>query len=44
MHTHTTYPLEFAASTIHRKAIEQGLLVKEDSQKFYEERKIALSI
>ena len=37
-------PLEFAASTIHRTAVEQGLLVKEDSQKFYEERKIKLSI
>lgn len=37
-------PLEFAASTIHRKAVEQGLLVKEDSHKFYEERKIKLSI
>ena len=36
--------LEFAASTIHRKAVEQGLLAKEDLQKFYEERKIALSI
>jgi hypothetical protein len=29
---------------IHRKAVEQGLLAKEDSQKFYEERKIRLSI
>ena len=37
-------PLEFAASTIHRKAIEQGLVVREDSKKFYEERKIALTI
>ena len=37
-------PLEFAASTIHRKAAEQGLLRKEDSNKFYEERKIKLSI
>lgn len=37
-------PLEFAASTIHGKAVEQGLIVKEDSQKFYEERKITLSI
>jgi hypothetical protein len=37
-------PLEFAASTIHKKAVEQGLLVKEDSHKFYEERKIKLSV
>lgn len=36
--------LEFAASTIHRKAVEQGLLVKEGSHKFYEERKIKFSI
>ena len=37
-------PLEFAASTIHKKAIEQGLLAKEDSYRFYEERRIKLSI
>ena len=36
--------LEYAASTIHRKAVEQGLLDKVDLQKFYEERKIKLSI
>jgi hypothetical protein len=37
-------PLEFAASAIHRKAVERGLLVKEDSHKFYEERRIDISI
>ena len=36
--------LDFAASTIHGKAVEQGLLTKEDSHNFYEERKIKLSI
>ena len=36
-------PLEFAASKIHGKAVEQGLLVKENSHRFYEERRIKLS-
>lgn len=37
-------PLDSAASIIYRKAAEQGLIVKEDPHKFYEERKIKLSI
>jgi hypothetical protein len=36
--------LEFAASTIHRKAMELGLVSKEDVREFYEQRRIPLSI
>jgi hypothetical protein len=39
--------LEYAASTVHRKAIELGLLTKEEVQQvreFYEEKRIRLTI
>jgi hypothetical protein len=40
-------PLEFAASTVHKKAIELGLLAKGEVrqvQDFYEERRIRLTM